>query len=87
MPDSAPQLLVHGQPEYSQNFKINTLFIGGDQVRQAVAESRADYTPALTIINIPLPAGCESRIVAMLEGGYNHSALDRSVVAFLKGLL
>lgn len=33
-------------PEYSQNFKVNSLFIGGEKVRQAVAEGRADYTPA-----------------------------------------
>jgi acetoin utilization deacetylase AcuC-like enzyme len=30
---------------------------------------------------------CKGRIVAMLEGGYALSALGRSVVAFLKGLL
>lgn len=29
---------------------------------------------------------CEGRIVAMLEGGYDHSSLGRSVVAFLKGM-
>ncbi len=33
------------KPEYQQLFKVNALFIGGDQVRQAVAEGRADYTP------------------------------------------
>ncbi|MDT7526207.1 GNAT family N-acetyltransferase [Pseudidiomarina sp. GXY010] len=33
-------------PEFSQTFKVNTLFIGGEKVRQAVAEGRADYTPA-----------------------------------------
>jgi acyl-CoA hydrolase/RimJ/RimL family protein N-acetyltransferase len=33
-------------PEYSQNFKVNSLFIGGEKVRKAVAEGRADYTPA-----------------------------------------
>ena len=31
--------------EYQQLFKVNALFIGGDQVRRAVAEGRADYTP------------------------------------------
>ncbi|HEY9043307.1 MAG TPA: histone deacetylase family protein, partial [Rheinheimera sp.] len=30
---------------------------------------------------------CEGRLVAMLEGGYALSALGRSVVAFLKGLM
>lgn len=29
---------------------------------------------------------CHGRIVSMLEGGYNHSALGRSVVAHIKGL-
>lgn len=32
-------------------------------------------------------AHCEGRVVAMLEGGYALSALGRSVVAFLKGLI
>lgn len=31
--------------KYKELFKVNTLFIGGDKVRQAVAEGRADYTP------------------------------------------
>lgn len=30
---------------------------------------------------------CEGRVVAMLEGGYDHSSLGRSVVAFIKGLI
>ncbi len=34
------------EPKYLRNFKVNTLFIGGEQVRKAVAEGRADYTPA-----------------------------------------
>lgn len=33
------------EPKYTQQFKVNTLFIGGEQVRTAVAEGRADYTP------------------------------------------
>ena len=33
------------EPEYGDLFKVNTLFIGGDTVRRAVAEGRADYTP------------------------------------------
>jgi acyl-CoA hydrolase/RimJ/RimL family protein N-acetyltransferase len=32
-------------PEHQQLFKVNALFIGGDEVRRAVAEGRADYTP------------------------------------------
>jgi acyl-CoA hydrolase/RimJ/RimL family protein N-acetyltransferase len=31
--------------KYKELFKVNTLFIGGDKIRQAVAEGRADYTP------------------------------------------
>ncbi|RUO63600.1 histone deacetylase family protein [Pseudidiomarina insulisalsae] len=30
---------------------------------------------------------CHGRVVAMLEGGYDHSSLGRSVVAFIKGLI
>ena len=30
---------------------------------------------------------CEGRIVSMLEGGYEHSALGRSVISHLKGLM
>ncbi len=33
------------EPEHTQQFKVNSLFIGGPQVRTAVAEGRADYTP------------------------------------------
>ncbi len=31
--------------QFKDLFKVNTLFIGGDKIRQAVAEGRADYTP------------------------------------------
>lgn len=33
------------EPQYKDLFKVNSLFIGGDKVRSAVAEGRADYTP------------------------------------------
>ncbi len=33
------------EPQHSDLFKVNTLFIGGEKIRQAVAEGRADYTP------------------------------------------
>jgi acyl-CoA hydrolase/RimJ/RimL family protein N-acetyltransferase len=33
------------EEKYKDLFKVNSLFIGGDKVRQAVAEGRADYTP------------------------------------------
>lgn len=32
-------------PEYYLNFKVNTFFIGGDNIREAVRSGRADYTP------------------------------------------
>lgn len=31
--------------KYTQLFKVNTFFIGDDNMRQAIAEGRADYTP------------------------------------------
>ncbi len=34
------------KPENSHLFKVNTLFIGGKNIREAVAEGRADYTPS-----------------------------------------
>lgn len=33
------------RPEFQQVFKVNTFFIGGETVRTAVNEGRADYTP------------------------------------------
>lgn len=33
------------EPDQQHHFKVNTFFIGGDTIRQAVAEGRADYTP------------------------------------------
>ncbi|WP_416307359.1 GNAT family N-acetyltransferase [Neptunicella sp. SCSIO 80796] len=33
------------EPEYKELFKVNTFFINGDKMRQAVNEGRADYTP------------------------------------------
>ena len=40
------------KPEHQQLFKVNTFFIGGDTVRTAVNEGRADYTPCF-ISDIP----------------------------------
>ncbi|MBI2794473.1 MAG: acetyl-CoA hydrolase/transferase family protein [Ignavibacteria bacterium] len=34
----------YADPEYAENFRVNCLFIGGN-VRRAVQEGRADYTP------------------------------------------
>lgn len=33
------------EPQYKDLFKVNTLFIAGQNIRAAVAEGRADYTP------------------------------------------
>ena len=33
------------EPEFNDLFKVNTFFIGGEKIRQAVAEGRVDYTP------------------------------------------
>jgi len=33
------------EPQFSELFKVNALFIGGEKIRQAVAEGRVDYTP------------------------------------------
>jgi len=40
------------RPEHQQLFKVNTFFIGGETVRTAVNEGRADYTPCF-ISDIP----------------------------------
>ncbi|WP_444995133.1 GNAT family N-acetyltransferase [Aliikangiella sp. IMCC44359] len=36
---------VWASPQHKGLFKVNTLFIGGKNVREAIAEGRADYTP------------------------------------------
>ncbi|WP_346838588.1 GNAT family N-acetyltransferase [Microbulbifer sp. SAOS-129_SWC] len=36
---------VWAERRYSELFKVNALFIGGANVREAIAEGRADYTP------------------------------------------
>ena len=36
------------RPEYQQRFKVNTFFISGGSIRDAVNEGRADYTPAFS---------------------------------------
>lgn len=40
------------EPEHKDLFKVNSLFIGGKNIRQAIAEGRADYTPCF-ISDIP----------------------------------
>jgi len=39
-------------PEHKNLFKVNALFIGGKNIREAIAEGRADYTPSF-ISDIP----------------------------------
>jgi acyl-CoA hydrolase/RimJ/RimL family protein N-acetyltransferase len=39
-------------PEHKDLFKVNALFIGGKNIREAIAEGRADYTPCF-ISDIP----------------------------------
>ncbi len=43
---------VWAKPEHKDLFKVNSFFIGGKNVREAVAEGRADYTPCF-ISEIP----------------------------------
>lgn len=43
---------IWAEPQYNDLFKVNTLFIGGKNIRQAIDEGRADYTPCF-ISEIP----------------------------------
>ena len=43
---------VWAKPEHKDLFKVNSLFIGGENIREAVAEGRGDYTPCF-ISDIP----------------------------------
>jgi len=43
---------VWAEPQYKDLFKVNALFIGGKNVREAIAAGRADYTPCF-ISDIP----------------------------------
>lgn len=43
---------VWAKPEHKELFKINSLFIGGKNIREAIAEGRGDYTPCF-ISDIP----------------------------------
>lgn len=40
------------EPQHKDLFKVNTLFIGGSKIRDAIAQGRADYTPCF-ISDIP----------------------------------
>lgn len=43
---------IWAEPKYQDLFKVNALFIGGKNIRQAIAEGRADYTPCF-ISDVP----------------------------------
>jgi len=43
---------VWAEPQHKDLFKVNALFIGGKNIREAIAEGRADYTPCF-ISDIP----------------------------------
>jgi len=43
---------VWAKPEHKNLFKVNSLFIGGKNIREAIAEGRGDYTPCF-ISDIP----------------------------------
>jgi len=43
---------VWAKPEHKDLFKVNSLFIGGKNIREAVAEGRGDYTPCF-ISDVP----------------------------------
>ncbi len=36
---------IWAEPQHQDLFKVNALFIGGEKIRTAIAEGRADYTP------------------------------------------
>ena len=40
------------KPEHKHLFKVNSLFIGGKNIREAIAEGRGDYTPCF-ISDVP----------------------------------
>ena len=43
---------VWAKPEHKDLFKVNSLFIGGKNIREAIAQGRADYTPCF-VSDIP----------------------------------
>ncbi len=53
----------------------------------ALALTENDYAWITTELHLIAQEHCDGRIVSMLEGGYDLSALPRSVVAHLKALL
>ena len=76
------------EPQYQHLFKVNTFFIGGEKIRQAVAEGRADYTPCF-MTDIPalftdgvLPLDAALIMVSPAdEHGYHSLGVSIDVVA------
>ena len=76
------------EPQHQQLFKVNALFIGGDKVRQAVAEGRADYTPCF-MSDIPslfsdgiLPLDAALIMVSLAdEHGYHSLGVSVDIVS------
>ncbi|WP_372625613.1 GNAT family N-acetyltransferase [Arsukibacterium sp.] len=76
------------EPQYQHLFKVNTFFIGGEKIRQAVAEGRADYTPCF-MTDIPalftdgvLPLDAALIMVSPAdEHGYHSLGVSVDVVA------
>ncbi|WP_019677086.1 bifunctional acetyl-CoA hydrolase/transferase family protein/GNAT family N-acetyltransferase [Arsukibacterium perlucidum] len=76
------------EPQYQHLFKVNTFFIGGEKIRRAVAEGRADYTPCF-MTDIPalftdgvLPLDAALIMVSPAdEHGYHSLGVSVDVVA------
>ena len=76
------------EPQYQHLFKVYTFFIGGEKIRQAVAEGRADYTPCF-MTDIPalftdgvLPLDAALIMVSPAdEHGYHSLGVSVDVVA------
>lgn len=76
------------EPQYQHLFKVNTFFIGGEKIRKAVAEGRADYTPCF-MTDIPalftdgvLPLDAALIMVSPAdEHGYHSLGVSVDVVA------
>jgi len=74
-------------PQYEGHFRVNSLFIGGN-VRRAVQEGRADYTPVfLSEIEAPFTSGALPIDVCLLQctppDNYGYMSLGVSIDASL----
>jgi acyl-CoA hydrolase len=75
---------VWAKPEHKDLFKVNSLFIGGKNIREAIAEGRGDYTPCF-ISDVPhlfnenvLPLDV-ALIMVSPPGEYGYCSLGVSV--------